>query len=395
MIVGVPRESYPNEQRVALIPAALPALTKAKLEVVIETGAGLAAGFPDAAYQEKGARVIVSRPDLFAAADIILQVRGLGANADAGRADLALMRTGQVVIAFFDPLGAPTAVQELAGRGVTALSMELMPRITRAQSMDALSSMATIAGYKAVLLAAEISSRMFPMMMTAAGTIAPTRVFVIGAGVNGLQAIATARRLGAIVSAYDVRPAVKEQVQSLGAIFVDLPLDTAGAEDQGGYAKAMGEEFYKRQRETMARAVAANDVVICTATVPGKRAPLLVTGEMVRGMAPGSIVVDLAAEGGGNCELTQAGQTITAHGVTIMGPVNLAATVPHHASQMYAKNITTFLLHLMTKDGAFQLKPDDEIVTGTLLTHGGDVVHAQIRELLNLAPRPQPAAAAK
>jgi NAD(P) transhydrogenase subunit alpha len=261
--------------------------------------------------------------------------------------------------------------------------------------MDALSSMATIAGYKAVLLAAEISSRMFPMMMTAAGTIAPTRVFVIGAGVNGLQAIATARRLGAIVSAYDVRPAVKEQVQSLGAIFVDLPLDTAGAEDQGGYAKAMGEEFYKRQRETMARAVAANDVVICTATVPGKRAPLLVTGEMVRGMAPGSIVVDLAAEGGGNCELTQAGQTITAHGVTIMGPVNLAATVPHHASQMYAKNITTFLLHLMTKDGAFQLKPDDEIVTGTLLTHGGDVVHAQIRELLNLAPRPQPATAAK
>jgi NAD(P) transhydrogenase subunit alpha len=385
MIVGVPTESYPNEQRVALIPSALPALTKAKLEVIVEASAGVAAGYPDASYQEKGARVIVSRPELFAAADIILQVRGLGANPDAGRLDLALMRTGQVVIAFFDPLGAPKAVQELAERGVTALSMELMPRISRAQSMDALSSMATIAGYKAVLLAAGISSRMFPMMMTAAGTIAPTRVFVIGAGVNGLQAIATARRLGAIVSAYDVRPAVKEQVQSVGATFLELPLDTAQAEGAGGYAKAMDEAFYQRQREMMAKTVAGNDVVICTASIPGKRAPVLITEQMVKGMAPGSIVVDLAAETGGNCELTQAGRTITVHGVTIMGPVNLAATVPYHASQMYAKNIATFLLHLFTKDGAFQLKPEDEIVASTLLTRDGQVVHPRLRELLGLA----------
>jgi NAD(P) transhydrogenase subunit alpha len=276
-------------------------------------------------------------------------------------------------------------VQELAERGVTALSMELMPRISRAQSMDALSSMATIAGYKAVLLAAGISSRMFPMMMTAAGTIAPTRVFVIGAGVNGLQAIATARRLGAIVSAYDVRPAVKEQVQSVGATFLELPLDTAQAEGAGGYAKAMDEAFYQRQREMMAKTVAGNDVVICTASIPGKRAPVLITEQMVKGMAPGSIVVDLAAETGGNCELTQAGRTITVHGVTIMGPVNLAATVPYHASQMYAKNIATFLLHLFTKDGAFQLKPEDEIVASTLLTRDGQVVHPRLRELLGLA----------
>jgi NAD(P) transhydrogenase subunit alpha len=393
MVVGVPKESFPAERRVALIPATVPALTKAKLDVIVETGAGLAAGFPDAAYQDKGARIIAQRSELFAAAQILLQVRGAGTNPEAGQADLPLLRAGQVVIAFLDPLGAPKATQELAQRGVTAFSMELMPRITRAQSMDALSSMATIAGYKAVLLAAEMSTRMFPMLMTAAGTIAPARVFVIGAGVNGLQAIATAHRLGAIVSAYDVRPAVKEQVQSLGATFVDLPLDTAGSEDAGGYAKAMGDAFYATQREVMAKAVVANDIVICTATVPGKRAPLLVTEAMVRGMATGSIIVDLAAEGGGNCELTKAGQTITAHGVTIMGPVNLAATVPTHASQMYAKNITTFLLHLFTKDGAFQLKPDDEIVAGTLLTQGGEVVHPRVRELLGLAPRPQPAAA--
>jgi NAD(P) transhydrogenase subunit alpha len=385
MIIGVPKETFPGEQRVALIPASIAALTKAKLEVVIETGAGLAAGYPDAAYQEKGARIVGQRAEVFAAADIILQVRGLGTNPDAGRLDLSLMRSGQVVIAFFDPLGAPKAVQELAGRGVTALSMELMPRITRAQSMDALSSMATVAGYKAVLLAAQISSRMFPMMMTAAGTIAPSRVFVIGAGVAGLQAIASARRLGAIVTAYDVRPAVKEQVQSLGAAFLELPLDTAQAEGAGGYAKVMDEAFYQRQREMMAKAVAGHDVVISTASIPGKRAPVLVTEPMVRGMAPGSIVIDLAAETGGNCELTKAGESVTVHGVTIMGPVNLPATVPYHASQMYAKNIATFLLYLITKEGAFQLKPEDEIVAGTLLTRDGQVVHPRLRELLGLS----------
>jgi len=384
MLIGVPKESFPGEQRVALIPASIALLAKVKAEVVVESGAGHAAGFPDAAYQEKGARIVPQRADLFASSDLIVQVRGLGANPEAGRADLPLLRPGQLLIAFFDPLGAPLTVQPLAQRGVTALSMEMMPRITRAQSMDALSSMATVAGYKAVLLAAQASSHMFPMLMTAAGTVAPARVLVIGAGVSGLQAIATAHRLGAVVTAYDVRPAVKEQVQSLGAKFLELPLETAGAEDQGGYAKAMGEAFYARQREMMAKAVAEQDVVICTATVPGKRAPLLVTEEMVKRMAPGSIIVDLAAEGGGNCALTQPNRTINASGVTIMGPVNLAATIPYHASQMYAKNITAFILHLINKEGALQLKPDDEIVAGTLLTRNGEIVHPRVRELLGL-----------
>lgn len=384
MIIGVPKESFPGEQRVALIPASIAALSKVKAEVIIEAGAGYAAGFPDKSYQEKGARIVTQRAEVFASADIILQVRGLGANPDAGQADLPLLRSGQLLIAFLDPLGAPLTVQPLAQRGVTALSMELMPRITRAQSMDALSSMATVAGYKAVLLAAQASSHMFPMMMTAAGTIASARVLIIGAGVSGLQAIATARRLGAVVTAYDVRPAVKEQVQSLGATFLELPLDTGGAEDKGGYAKSMGEEFYAKQREMMAKAIAAHDVVICTASVPGKRAPLLVTEEMVKGMTPGSIIVDLAAEGGGNCALTQPNRTVAAHGVTVMGPVNLAATIPYHASQMYAKNITTFVLHLINKEGALQLKPDDEILAGTLLTRGGEIIHPRVRESLGL-----------
>jgi proton-translocating NAD(P)+ transhydrogenase subunit alpha len=385
MIIGVPKESFPGEQRVALIPASIAALTKVKAEVIIEAGAGYAAGFSDTSFQEKGARIVAQRAEVFASADVILQVRGLGANAEAGPADLPLLRSGQWLIAFLDPLGSPLSVPPLAQRGVTSLSMELMPRITRAQNMDALSSMATVAGYKAVLQAAQASSHMFPMMMTAAGTITPARILIIGAGVSGLQAIATARRLGAVVTAYDVRPAVKEQVNSLGATFLELPLDTGGAEDKGGYAKAMGEEFYARQREMMAKAIAASDVVICTATVPGKRAPVLVNEEMVKGMAPGSIIVDLAAEGGGNCALTQPNRTITAHGVTIMAPVNLAATIPYHASQMYAKNIATFVLHLINKEGALQLKPEDEIVAGTLLTTGGEVVHPRVRELLGLS----------
>lgn len=391
MIIGVPKETYPDERRVALIPATIPALAKAKLEVLVEAGAGEATGYPDAAYQEKGARIVARRAELFASADILLQVRGYGVNQEAGRSDLPLMRSGQVVIAFLDPLGSPHAAQALAERGVTALSMELMPRITRAQSMDALSSMATVAGYKSILLAADALPRMFPMMMTAAGTVAPAKLFVIGAGVSGLQAIATGHRLGAVVTAYDVRPAVKEQVHSLGATFLELPLDTAGAEDTSGYATAMDETFYARQRGLMAKALAASDVVICTATVPGKRAPLLITEEMVRGMPPASMIVDIAAETGGNCALTQAGRTIVVHGVTIMGPVNLSATVPYHASQMYAKNISTFLLYLMTKEGVFALKSDDEIVAGTLVTQGGEVVHPRIRELLGLAPRPQSA----
>ena len=384
MVVGIPAETYPGERRVATVPAALPALTKAGLDVLLEPGAGAAAGFPDAGYVEKGAALATGRADLFASADVVLQVRALGANPQAGRADLELMRQGQVVIGLSEPLGAPAAARELAARGVTALSMELIPRITRAQSMDALSSMATIAGYKAVLVAAEALPRMFPMMMTAAGTVTPARVFVVGAGVAGLQAIASARRLGAKVEAYDVRPAVKEQVESLGASFVDLPLDTAGSEDAGGYAKAQDEAFYARQREMMGRVVAASDVVITTALIPGRPAPVLVTDEMVAGMTPGSVVVDLAAERGGNVEPSRPDEMVTAHGVTVLGPTNLPSTVPYHASQMYARNVSALLLHLV-RDGAVALDLDDEITAGTLVSRDGEVVHPRVRELLESA----------
>ena len=384
MIVGVPKETFPGERRVAVVPSVVPALTKASLDVLIESSAGTAAGFPDAAYTDAGARVAASRAQLFADADIVLQVRSPGVAGDAGRADLELLRPGQAILGLSDPLGEPAAARAVAERGVAAFSMELIPRITRAQSMDALSSMATVAGYKAVLLAAEALPRMFPMMMTAAGTITPAKVFVVGAGVAGLQAIASARRLGARVEAYDVRPAVKEQVESLGASFVELPLETEGAEDAGGYAKAQDESFYRRQRETMVRVVAASDVVITTALIPGKTAPILVTAEAVAGMAPGSVVVDLAAERGGNCELTLGDETVvTDTGVTILGPTNLPSTVPYHASQMYAKNISTLLLHLV-KEGALALDMDDEITAGTLVSRDGAVVHPRICDLLGM-----------
>ena len=381
MIVGVPKEAFPGERRVAIVPGVVPALAKASLDVLIEPSAGAEAGFADAAYTDAGARLAASRAQVFADADVVLQVRSPGAAGDAGRADLEQLRAGQAIIGLSDPLGEPAAARAVAERGVIAFSMELIPRITRAQSMDALSSMATIAGYKAVLLAAEALPRMFPMMMTAAGTITPAKVFVVGAGVAGLQAIASARRLGARVEAYDVRPVVKEQVESLGASFVELPLETEGAEDAGGYAKAQDESFYRRQRETMARVVAASDVVITTALIPGKTAPILVTADAVAGMSPGSVVVDLAAERGGNCELTQADETtVTDNDVTILGPTNLPATVPYHASQMYAKNISTLLLHLV-KEGALALDMEDEITAGTLVSREGAVVHARIREL--------------
>jgi NAD(P) transhydrogenase subunit alpha len=384
MIVGVPTETYPGERRVATIPAVVPALVKAGLEILLEPGAGVSAGFLDAAYTDKGARIARGRAQVFADADVILQVRTLGANPVAGRSDLDLFRSGQTVIGFSEPLGEPQAARDLAARGVTALSMELMPRITRAQSMDALSSMATIAGYKAVLAAAETLPRMFPMLMTAAGTITPARVFIVGAGVAGLQAIATARRLGAKVEAYDVRPAVKEQVESLGATFVDLALDTDESEDAAGYAKAQDEAFYARQREMMTRVVAASDVVITTALIPGRPAPVLVTDEMVAGMTPGAVVVDLAAERGGhggNVEPSRPDEIIVAHGVTVLGPTNLPATVPFHASQMYAKNVSTLLLHLVD-DGALQIDLEDEITQGTLVSRNGEVVHERVRELL-------------
>ncbi len=384
MKVGVLKETFPGERRVALVPDSATALAKVGFEVLIQAGAGDEAGYTDSAFEEKGAALLPQRGQVYKSADVILQVRGMGANPDEGRADLDLMRPGQTIIAMFDPLSAPESVKELSERKVTAFAMELMPRITRAQSMDVLSSMATIAGYKAVLLAASTSPRMFPMLMTAAGTVAPAHVLIVGAGVAGLQAISTARRLGAVVSAYDIRAAVKEQIESLGAKFVELPLEAGESEDKGGYAKAMDEEFYRKQRALIAKVVAQSHVVITTAAVPGKKAPVLVTAEMVKGMMPGSVIVDLAAERGGNCELTKPDEPVVEHGVTILGPANLPATVPFHASQMYAKNLVTFLKEI-TKEGEPALDMENEVHRDTLLTRDGEVVHPKVRELLGMA----------
>jgi NAD(P) transhydrogenase subunit alpha len=385
MIVGVPQETFPGERRVALVPAVIPNLAKAGLEVIVQAGAGAAAGFLDSDYAAKGARIVATRGEVFASADIITQMLSYGSNDQTGRDDLPLFRSGQVLIGFLRPMGSLETVQEIAASGVTSFSVELMPRTTRAQSMDALSSMGTMCGYKAVLIAADTLPKIFPMLTTAAGTITPARVLVIGAGVAGLQAIATARRLGAVVSAYDLRPASKEQVQSLGARFVELPIEAKDAQDAGGYAKAQDEAFYQRQRELLGKVIAESDVVITAAVVPGKRSPVLVTEEMVKGMSPGSVIVDLAAERGGNCELTKSGEKIMAHGVSIIGYFNFASTVPHHASQMYARNITAFL-NLLVKDGKLQLNLEDDIIKSTLLTQGGELVNPKVREFFALAP---------
>jgi NAD(P) transhydrogenase subunit alpha len=381
MIVGVPGETFPGEQRVALVPGDVPLLQKAGLEVLVETGAGLRAGFPDETYREKGAQIAENRDQVYAKAEIVLRVRAAGADGDGASADLGRMKQGQLLIGFLEPLWEPQAIADLAGRGIVALSTEMVPRISRAQSMDALSSMATIAGYKAVLIAASTLPRMFPMLMTAAGTVAPTKVFVIGAGVAGLQACATAKRLGAKVEAYDVRPVVKDQVESVGAKFVELPLETGTSEDKGGYAKALDDDFYRRQRELMAEVVARNDIVITTAAIPGKKSPVLVTADMVKGMQPGSVIVDLAAERGGNCELTRADETIHEHEVTIIGPSNLPSSVPNHASQLYSRNLTNLLRHIV-KEGALNLDPEDEIVRDSTLTRDGEVVNQRVRDLL-------------
>jgi NAD(P) transhydrogenase subunit alpha len=383
VIVGVPKESYPGESRVALVPVVIPNLAKAGLEVVIEAGAGEAAGYPDALYAEKGAKVLPDRAAVFSAADIIVQVLAYGSNDITGKADLALLRRDQLLIGFLRPMGSAEVAQELAATGVTSFSVELMPRTTRAQSMDALSSMGTICGYKAVLLAAETSPKVFPMMTTAAGTITPARVFVIGAGVAGLQAIATARRLGAVSSAYDMRPAAKEQVQSLGGRFVELPIEAQNAQDARGYGTAQDETFYARQRELLTRVVAESDVVISAAVIPGKKSPVLITADMVKGMAPGSVIIDLASERGGNCELTRVGETVKEYGVTIIGAINLASSVPYHASQMYARNLMTFLLYLV-KDGKLQLNMQDEIIRETMVVHAGEIVNPRVREFFKL-----------
>ncbi len=372
MILGIPKETAPGEQRVALVPDLVPKLTAAGLEVVVEPGAGAAAGYPDPAYREKGARL---EPAALATADVVLKVQ------PPAEAEVGSLKEGATLIGFLQPYTNLAGIRALAARKVTAFAMEFMPRITRAQAMDALSAMSTVAGYKAVLMAANRLPKFFPLLMTAAGTLTPARVFVIGAGVAGLQAIGTARRLGAVVEAYDTRPAVREQVESLGAKFVEFGLETRDAEAKTGYAKAQSEEFYQRQRQLMGRRVAEADVVITTALVPGKRAPVLITEDMVGGMRPGSVIVDLAAEQGGNCALTRPGQEAVAHGVVIFGPINLPSTVAYHASQMYARNVTSYALHLV-REGKLRLDLDDELTRGPLVTHQGEVVHEAVKAAL-------------
>ena len=379
MIIGVPTEQTVNERRVALVPAEVATLSAAGHRVLIQSGAGELAGFSDASYREQGAEVEDGAPPLFASAGLIVAANS-PASYEGGPARL---HDGQLVVGLLDPFGAPQGIAALADRGVTAMALELLPRISRAQQLDALTSMATIAGYKAVLVAAHELNRMFPLMMTAAGTITPAKVLVIGAGVAGLQAIATAHRLGAVVEAYDVRPDVRGQVESLNARFVEFDLTTADAEDAGGYAQQMGDEFYNRQRELLAEVVARSNVVITTAAVPGGSAPLLVSADTVARMEPGSVIVDLAAPTGGNCELTQPGETVEVQGVKIVGPLNLASSVPHDASQMYSRNAVSFLGALLpggTDAPAFE----DEMVRETVTTRGGEVVHARVRELLGL-----------
>ncbi len=390
MLVGVPRETCPGEHRVALVPASIGALKKRQFEVFVERGAGQAAGFPDQAYRDAGATVLDSRAEVFAKAGIIVQVRGLGANPEQGRGDLDLLRDGQILIAALEPLTAKAEIEALAAKRVRAFALELVPRITRAQSMDILSSQANLAGYKAVLLGAEALHKIFPMMMTAAGTVTPARVLVIGAGVAGLQAIATAKRLGAVVTGYDVRAVVKEQIESLGAKFLEFDLGV-DAQDKGGYAKALTDEQLALQRRLMTKAIGEQDVVITTAAVPGRRAPVLVTREMVEAMTPGSVIVDLAAERGGNCELTRGGETVVHQGVKILGPLNLAATMAFHASTLFGKNVQTFLLSMVTKEGAFTVNLEDEVIRETLVTDGGEIVQPRVREALGLA---QPAGSA-
>ena len=382
MKLGVAKETFPGERRVGLTPRVVASLQRKGVEILLEKDAGRRAGFPDDAYREKGVEILSTREELFDSSDALIQVRTAGANPEKGKEDLQWLHLDQIVIGLAEALSQPEAVAEMAERGVTLLALDLIPRIARAQTMDVLSSMAIVAGYKSVLLAAERLPKMFPMMVTAAGTVAPARVFVLGAGVAGLQAIATARRLGAAVEAYDIRPETKREILSLGAKLVDVSLETGDVRDGGGYAKLQAESFYQRQREAIAQVVAASDAVITTAAVPGKRAPVLVSASMVASMTPGSVIVDLAAERGGNCQLTRPGEVIEERGVTIIGPVNLPSTVPFHASQMYAKNASTFFLHLV-QDGPIDLDREDEILRQTLVTRNKKIVNPRVLEALS------------
>jgi H+-translocating NAD(P) transhydrogenase subunit alpha len=384
MRIGVPRENTPGETRVALTPNEVAALTTQGHDVVLERGAGDRAGHPDEEYVSAGART-GSRAEAYDR-DVVLTVWMTGpAGAGPDAADLAPLRQGTVLIGLANPLSRPEPVRRLADRGVTAFSLDLLPRITRAQAMDVLSSQSSVAGYRAALLGAVHTNRILPMMTTAAGTLPPARVLVLGAGVAGLQAIATARRLGAIVYAYDVRAATKTQIESVGGIFVDVSLDTAAAEGAGGYAEALSEDFYARQREVLAGEVSAADIVIATAQVPGRPAPVLVTKDMIPAMRPGSVIVDAAAAQGGNCEVSRPDETVETHGVTVLAPTNLPAGAAAHASRLYARNIANFARHAIGADGP-DVTGDDPIIQQTLLTWNGEIVHSQVRELLDLPP---------
>ena len=384
MIIGIPAEIKSAEKRVAMSPANVQSLTDKGVKVLFQTNAGDAAGYPDGLYTEAGATISADRVEIFAQADIILQVQSFGSNNENSEADLASLRSGQLVIGMMDPLASPQAAQVVAEKGATAIALELVPRISRAQSMDVLSSMATLAGYKAVLMGASAAPRIFPMLMTAAGTLQPARVLIMGVGVAGLQACATAKRLGAVVEAYDVRPAAREQIISVGAKPVELDLDTGESEGAGGYAKAQGEDFLKRQRELMTAVVAEQDIIITTAAIPGAKSPILVTEDMVKAMKPGSVIVDLAAERGGNCDLTEQGKTVVAHGVTILGPENVPSELAYHASQMYGKNMQTLLELILDEEGNLNLDFNDEIVAGTVVAHQGEIPHPHMRKLLGL-----------
>ena len=377
MKIGVPKETFPGERRVAISPSSLASLTKSGIEVMVETGAGDQAGFPDSAYASKGAAIASKRSEVFAA-DAIVQVRAAGENLAKGADDLQWMRPGQWIIASCDALSNRKASEAIANTGATLFALELIPRITRAQSMDILSSQATVAGYRAVLTAAMELNKLFPMMMTAAGTLTAAKIFVLGAGVAGLQAIATAKRMGAIVYGYDLRTACREQVESVGGKFVELQIANSKSEDKGGYAMAMDEDFYRQQREQLAKTVSQCNVVITTAAIPGRKSPLLVTAEAVRSMQPGSVVIDLAAQRGGNCALTQADQRIVDSGVTILGPTNIASDAANHASLMFGNNVTKFLQN-MVKAGQPNMNMEDEIIRETLITHDGQIVHPKLQ----------------
>ncbi|QYJ90666.1 Re/Si-specific NAD(P)(+) transhydrogenase subunit alpha [Shewanella halotolerans] len=381
MKLGLPKESHADEKRVALIPANVTRLIKKNLQILVESGAGLAAGFSDQAYQEAGA--IIANRDEVLGANIITLVNLKGEQFEEIKAKA---KPQQLFIGMMDPLAQPENAAALAETGTSALALELVPRITRAQSMDILSSMATIAGYKAVLLAAHEAPRMFPMMMTAAGTLKPARAFIMGVGVAGLQACATAKRLGAVVEAYDIRPAAREQILSVGAKPVELDLETENTETKGGYAAEQSDDFLKRQQQAMANVLAQQDIVITTAAIPGRKAPVLITKEMVDAMKPGTVIVDLAAETGGNCELTELDQTVVHNGVTILGPSNVPGSAATHASQMYGTNIENLLKLIVDDEGQLNLDFEDEIVRDTVVAHQGEVANARLRDLLSLPP---------